>query len=296
MMTNEELILWNARGLIPGPDENDESFFERVLLCLSLQTIPPKERPEECAEMVDAITHHRLLQEIASKTSFLFGIELDWVPISFKNSGLAPWHGGCAWIIPWRGTFTACFQLRKAFATQTTYLKLYHRGELLAHEAAHVGRMAFEEPKFEEILAYRTATTGFRRWFGPIVQSSREVLFFMFTILLSFFFDIAAIMTEDETIVSTAFWAKGIPLLFVLFGIQRLAVRHLQLQRCLNKLQRLVGNKGGAAIANALCYRLTDEEIIRFGSLTLEEVQREIEAIKESSLRWKVIFEAYLKS
>lgn len=290
MTTHPDLRQWNARGLIPGPEEDEASFLERVHLCLSLQSLPANERPPECAEKTDPLTESKLLQEITPKTRPLFGIQPDWVPISFSNKGLAPWHGGCAWILPWRNNIVACFQLRKNFATQRTYLKLYHREELLAHEAAHVGRMAFDEPKFEEMLAYRTATTGFRRWFGPIVHSSREVLLFLLTVLISLFFDIAALFTEDETMLSLAFWAKGIPILVVLYGIQRLAIKHLQLDRCLRKLQQLLGD---VVLANSVCYRLTDDEIIRFGGATLEEIQQE--ATEQDSLRWKVIKAAYFR-
>ena len=92
----------------------------------------------------------------------------------FSNERLAPWHGGCAWIFQFaEGLPTAALiQLRQVFSRQPTFLGIYHRDELLTHELVHVGRMKFEEPRFEELFAYETSTSAFRRWFGPLIQAS----------------------------------------------------------------------------------------------------------------------------
>src|SRR5262245_52150906 len=102
----------------------------------------------------------------------LFDCAPDWIPLFFSNYRLPFWQGGCTWILQ----RTECdppfalLQLNKAYKDHDVYLKFYRRDELVTHECAHVGRMAFDEPAFEEIIAYRTSPSPFRRWLGPIIQ------------------------------------------------------------------------------------------------------------------------------
>lgn len=126
-------------------------------------------------------TNLSFFADAKKETKERFGITPDWVPIFFSNYQLYPWHGGSAWIFQLNDETppSALLQLRKKLYTSPTLLGLYHRDELIAHELSHVGRMAFEEPAFEEVLAYTTARTSFRRYFGPIFQSAVESFLFM---------------------------------------------------------------------------------------------------------------------
>lgn len=47
--------------------------------------------------------------------------------------------------------------------------------------------MMYEEPKFEEILAFDSSTSVFRRFFGPIVKSSYESSIFILILFLLFY-------------------------------------------------------------------------------------------------------------
>lgn len=283
MFTDEELLVINREGLIPGPDENADAFYQRVHYCRNLR--------REIGSQLDVkgeLGGSDLLLEAAPITQKLFDIVPEWAPVIFSNHRLAPWHGGCAWIFQQTPNtpLGAFFQLREVFAASKRYLGLYDRNELIAHEAAHVGRMAFEEPQFEEMLAYRTSKSGFRRIFGPIAQSPWESLVFVILVILSMVVNFLGLYEHLYL-----GWITITPWIFLGIGLGRLWVRHRQFQRCLHRLQEALGD---TFKANAVIYRLRDEEIMRFGKLTREELLHEV--ADQRSLRWRVIRQAYFST
>lgn len=288
----DQLLLWDSEGLIPGPNESEEEFTERVAYCKNLKNSFGELLGKEISTEVDSTFSKKLIEDVAPTIKKLFGIVPEWVPIVFTNHRMLPWHGGSAWIfqITDNSPTSAFFQLRKSFETSSKYLGLYDREELLAHESAHIGRMMFEEPKFEEMLAYRTAKSGFRRWFGSIVQSSWESLLFVFVLLLCFLGDLIIAFSGYPDPNHSTLWIKLIPVLLVLSGIIRLSIRHRQFSKCLKKLQGLCGEEK----ANAIIYRLKDDEIIAFGRMSLEEIKQYATREAEHSLRWQVIAKVYL--
>lgn len=277
-----ELLKLNENGLIPGPQESSEHFQERVGYCLSLnlELLSRFELPN----VLDTTENQQLIQEAAPITRKLYGFVSEWVPILFSNHKLAPWHGGCAWIfqLTENTPMGAFLQLRTAFAKGKRYLGLYNRKELVAHELSHVGRMAYQEPIFEEVLAYRSSESKFRRWWGPIVKSSWEALLFVFLLLLSLSVDLYALF--HPALYSLALKVKLLPLLLLFIGIVRLWVRHNEFEKCLRNLNELTKDRQKS---EAVIYRLTDKEIILFSSSTTESIRQYIQ--QQDSLRWKVI-------
>lgn len=287
--TDEELMDLNQRGLIPGPDESLGDFEKRANYCLNLKNNFKELLGQEIPEEIDLQLSLPLIAEAAPVTKKLFDICPDWVPILFSNFKMLPWHGGSAWIFQLSedSPTAAFFQLRKIFVSAKTFLGIYDREELISHESAHIGRMVFEEPKFEELLAYRTSKSIFRRWFGPIVQSSWESLLFIFVLILCFFSDLAIMLSGYSDPNHSTLWIKIIPVLLFLFGLGRLSLRHWQFNRCLKKLKTILGEEK----ANAVIYRLRDQEIIDFGRCSSEEILR----FESDSLRWYVIKKAYFE-
>lgn len=281
-MNKPEYIYWNQQGLIPGPNETEEEFRKRALFCLNLD----KELTERVAEIPfkkDDKASKTLLEEAEPIMHRFYGIAPQWTPIFLNNYQLSPWHGGCAWIFQLNEeTPTAAFlQLRSQFRNQTTYLGIYNRAELIAHELSHVGRMMFHEPQFEEMLAYRSSSSAWRRWLGPIVQSSKESLFFILLLGL-------VILTQFVLLLGNAFaWSLGIiwvPLFFVFMGLLRLSWRHRQFDGCLKNLEQTFGD---AEVAQALIYRLTDEEIKQFSRMTIDEIRGYMG--RQKSFRWQFL-------
>ncbi|MCH9608491.1 MAG: hypothetical protein S4CHLAM45_10680 [Chlamydiales bacterium] len=231
----------DQRGFLCGPNESEETFYKRCKAD-DLSTFPPS------------------LKE-------LFAISPNWVPVHYKDSGLRFWEGGCSWI---EGTNVE-IQLKEQFAHKKTLWKIYSKEEILAHEGVHAARVAFEEPIFEEVLAYQTSKSRFRRFFGPFFRSPKETLFFALLLPLSFF---------------SPFFAIGV----VAFGLMRLIKTQATFLLARKKLGKLYGKKNALPIM----LHLTDKEIILFAKGSIKSYVE-----KQTSLRWqqiKRVFSAELYS
>lgn len=289
-ISDEKLLEYNRIGLIPGPNETLDSFKHRVEYCLKLK--------ENLSSDVGAIFNKEessspeIVVNPIKQLGAQYDIKPDWVPIFFSNYKLNFWQGGCAWIFQMQenSPTATLIQLRSSFKNKKKHLGIYDRDELLAHEISHVGRMMFEEPKYEEFFAYRTAPSCFRRWFGPIIQSSVESVIFVFILFFIVIFDffLIALQRYDAYIISL--WLKIIPLGFIFLGLARLWQRHRILKSTLNTLIACVNNKDKA---EAVAYRLSDKEIISFSKMTPIEIQEYANEQSERELRWRVITTAY---
>lgn len=286
-VSDDKLFICNEKGLIPGPGESVESFVQRVEYCLKLSEHIENKLPFS----VENEASSELIQEVCVYISPLYDIAPDWVPVFFSNYRLAPWHGGCAWIFQMseEEPTAAFFQLRQGLKEAPTYLWFYNRTDLMAHEMAHVGRMMFEEPRFEEMLAYRTSKNRWRRWWGSLINSSAESAWFVFILLPIIFFDLYLLFAGYERYYWSVMWIKLLPLGLVLAAIIRLWRKHAVLERTLKKLTSISDSK---TKAEAFLYRLTDKEIEIFSKMTVQEIVKYAES--DSSLRWRVIKQAYM--
>lgn len=280
-MDDAELIRLNALGLIPGPDEDEAKFLERSHFCLGLKNLVLEGKlPEDRKEALDEV-----VQPALALTQSLFGVSPTFVPVFFSNWRLMPWHGASAWIFQLQeeGPLGAVIQLRKGLYSQKQYLGLYNRDEIIAHEYAHVARMAFEEPKYEELFASRTSKRGISRWIGPILQSSFESRLFVYTLVGLLLFDLYFAFTESWQLYLSFLPLKAIPILMALYGGIRLWYRKKKLKEAEKRLASITGPEK----APHVLFRLTDREIEFFAVASLEESKFYIN--QESSLRWQAI-------
>lgn len=287
-----DLLRYNKLGLIPGPNETEEDFYKRAKHCLELHHLVSILDDQETYH-IEKSKSEDIIKESSILTEMLYDIVPTWTPIFFSNKKLAPWHGGCAWIFQIDDTspMSAFFQLRKAFASTTKYLGLYERNELIAHEAAHVGRMMFQEPKFEEVLAYQSSPSKLRRFLGPIVETTKESVFFVIMLMIIFSLDFFFVFYGYEELYLSVMWLKAIPILMIVYGLFRLAKRHQQFAKCKKTLQSIFNDKKKV---NAVIYRLVDSEIIDFGAMSANDVL--LYAKNQKSLRWEIINSAYFSS
>jgi len=286
-LIEENLLKWNQMGLFPGPLEAPEEFVRRVRYCLDLMHTLAEENNELIPGSTVEHADRELTFEAWKLTQSSYGFAPLWAPLFFSNYRLAPWHGGCAWIFQVRTDtpLGALFQLRREFKTKETFLRIYHRYVLLAHEAVHVARMAYEEPKFEEFLAYRLSPNLFQRVAGPLVQSSRESGLFFLLIVLLLVLDVASL--SFGVFVTPLVWLHAAPVIMVMMALARLWVRHGQLNTLINTLRTV------SAYPEAIACRMTDREIIDWGKMSSQEIVTHAKKLSESSLRWRVIYKAY---
>lgn len=291
-LTPEKMIQYNKQGLFPCVTESEQAYVQRAHFCLNLvhelesrtgTELPfdPKDRASE-----------EVLREAYAYTRPLYDSAPDWIPIFFNDYKLSLWHGGCAWIFQLdEDTPTSAFmQLRSSFKNNHRYLGLYNREELIAHELAHAGRMMYQDPQFEEILAYQTSPSFLRRWLGPIVQSSNESLLFILVLGFIIMANVALLAFNPVEAYSSIKWFIGLPLLLVTCALARLSIRHLQLKKCIRHLSTLYHS---STKARHLTYRLHDQDIRRFAASSSEQIRSFIEDQPSTSFYWSFIKTCY---
>lgn len=281
---------WNGQGFIPGPDESPSAFEERIAFCLNLEShLGSNTEGSFPLDLSDAQSKENL-KEALPLTQKLYGIRPEWVPIFFSNHHLAPWHGGCAWIFQLSDTTPtgAFLQLRASLKRSPSYLGIYRRKELTAHELAHVGRMQYQEPKYEEIFAYQSSSSRWRRFFGPIVQSSKESLFFILSLGLVILSDLA-LMSLGEKMAPIAWGIKLLPAALFLLALGRLSLRQRTYRRCQERLEKIFP----CDAARHLLYRLKDSEIERFSRMSSLQICQFIDKASENSFRWRFLKALY---
>lgn len=226
-MTDEEIFSFNQAGFIPGPYESKDQFIKRIeatkqaYVKLGVASIPPAH-----------------FEWVEKKLLDLFDFSPKCLPAFYSNRALRPWQGAAAWVE--RGQVLA-IQLRESFK-KGSFLGIYKRSEILAHEAVHAARSAFPYDPWDEYFAYMTSGQAWRRVLGPIIQRPWEVWPFLIFCLLGPMIPIAFI--------AAAFWTS--------LGFIRLISRHLILRKASKTLQK----KGySEAQARYILFRLRDAEI-----------------------------------
>jgi hypothetical protein len=215
VISDNALLDYFYRGLIPGPEESEEAFLHRV------KQAKPLAHPE--------------WDEV------FYPFKIDWVPLSYSNHQIAWWEGAATWI---SDDELPSIQLRKNFQ-KGTFLG-YKRSEVLSHEAIHAARMRFDEPLFEEVLAYSTAPQVWKRFFGPLFSRTWEPLVLMVGIGLGIFWPL-------------------IPTLMMGLSIAWLSYRQWIFKRCLKRF------------SFPLVISLTDKEMKKFAWMTPTEIQAYLE-------------------
>jgi len=291
----EELITWNQEGLIPGPNESEVEYLKRVEFCLRLKQHLTQELGTKLPFQESDMASQTIFEPAWKMTFPLFGMRPSWVPLFFSNAKLTPWHGGCAWIfqLDENAPLAGLLQLRKSFATNSLLARIYHRDELIAHELAHVGRMCYQEPKYEEFFAYQTSASWLRRKLGPIVQSSYESLIFVFALVFVLFFDLWMILASESPNTLTAWAIKAIPLAMLIYAGVRLFKRWQTLKKARQVMLQLVAKE---EVADQILYRLTDCEIESFAKMDGTSILEYFEVNKTRSLRVKMLQAIYFEN
>jgi len=289
-MNSEKLIALNQAGFIPGPNEAEEKFIERVKFAgqffkdknsffEKVQITPPFPLDDKVTKPLRHWTRSQLIRR--------FDITPDFLQIYFHDKGLAFFQGAATWLLELDNKITfPLIQLRVGLK-KGRYLGLYSFDEILAHETVHAARAAFDEKIFEEHFAYLTSSSFLRRIFGPIIRNTWEVIIFFALFLLVFAF----IFLPASPLLSYAgnfsfFGLMG----YASLGFFRLFKNRLFFVLALKKLKKILQSKDKAFF---VLFRLTDKEIFKFARISRKKILAYVEQEKEKSLRWKVIYQAY---
>lgn len=233
-MNLDELLALNREGLIPGPGETEESFLERV-------------EAAKRAAAGSAIPSPRWEWPSVQLQS-LYGFSPRWCSATLSSKGLAPWQGAAIWI-----------DVKRVYTIQISSRPwvrwLIDREELLAHEAAHAARAAFDEPMFEEIFAYLTSSAKWRRILGPLFSRPIQALLFVASLAGGSLLQLLEVLLERPLYAEMGYLcAAG---LFLAASLRCLKGRWL-LTRAMERVKRLLRNPADAL---AVLFRCRDREI-----------------------------------
>ena len=280
------LVELDQRGFIPAETEDSADFAERLKRCRERGAVFDQSMTGEDAAFripdddltlspADRIPAD-LFVGAGTVTEELYGFSINWVPGFFKDCGLL--FGGGTYSFP--PDFFSVFIINEAFATQERWW-IYGRQELLAHELCHVARSGFASPVCEELHAYQTARTGFRRRFGGIVHRERDSYLFLGTALVLLIGQFARVFALP----SLPIWPFWIPFVFCsLF----LLWRHLGLLGRYDRAGRILDALCLPGKSRHILFRCTDAEIFELAGLVADELPVWL-AARPDSPRWRVI-------
>ncbi|CCB90151.1 hypothetical protein [Simkania negevensis] len=242
-MILEKLKELGEAGWIIGPDETVEGFVKRIDIQMSFS----KGNLESIAESSE------VMRQIRERLH----VHPSWIQVRYSNKGLKPWEGAASWIMDYGNWI----QLRTSFKKGS--LLTYQREEVIFHEAIHSLRFTFEEPRFEEIIAYAFTKKRWRRYLGPLFTTPKQAYIFLTTLFLTPF---APIIPSGYLL-----WRVG-----VLIRNQRL------FKKALKKIQTLFPKTS----SHAVILRMTDAEIQLFAKQDLKTLEDYIQ-FQSDNLRWQ---------
>ncbi|MCE5318281.1 MAG: hypothetical protein LLG04_13095 [Parachlamydia sp.] len=261
-MDMQELLALNKEGLIPGPNETLEAFQERVQTTKEIFTTQTTAIP----------AHH--WQWATEQLQALFDFAPRWCAANYSSKGLAPWQAAATWIY-----------VKQVYSIQIRPSRwvfwLVNRNELLAHEAVHMARAAFNEPKTEELFAYLTSSAKWRQVIGPLFKNPRETLVFMAFIGAGSLWQIAEAVVDGFSFSSLCFGIAAI-----LCAGWSLRLFHMR-YRLAQAAKHLMPHLRNPTHVRAVLFRLTDREIIQLSTGRLPD--------SSPDMRWRLLRVAYFK-
>lgn len=254
MIPQDKLKEWSEAGWIVGPSETEESFVKRIDIQQTFITSPKQLEKKAKIDSLESLENTRSVMKFLEKH---LKVIPKWIMLGYSNRGLTPWEGAAAWTFD----FGSFLQLRKGF--KKGRFLFYKREEVILHEALHSLRSAFDEPRFEEIIACYYAKKSWRRFFGPLFSTPMQSYIFLGTLVLTPF-------------------APYVPLAYLLWRVITIVRDQRMFKRALLKICDLFPQ----IPPFALMIRLTDKEIELFGNQDKKVVQDYIDS-QQNNLRWK---------
>jgi hypothetical protein len=296
MINDEKLLLLNRQGFIPGPDESEEMFLKRVEITKKIYSDPAnilkyidgKTFPKK---FFDEKKVKRPLWGWSKKTlKILFDIEPVDFYAFFSNEKLSFFEAAATWIVPIELESTnldsiikiPLLQFRKKLK-EKNFLLFYNFDEILAHEAAHMARVSFNNSKYEEIFAYLTSASSFRRILGGIINNPKEGHIFLGLCLLS-----TSCSLFYNSFISIFSWV--LPVGYFSIGVFRLLKAKYVLSKAYNNILTVLKDK-----KKGLCvlFRLSDEEIKSVANLKKNKVETYFRGKIETSFRFRMLNISY---
>ncbi len=235
----ESYLQLYQQGFLPGPKETKEAFFKRISLSRKIIASPEK-----------------YITEKSLKGSIFTPVDRAYILIN--NSKYSFFQASSTIILEIeKGVFFALIKSPSKFSSL-----FVNAEEVLSHEEVHARRAQFEEPKFEEILAYRTSLSRLRRLLSPVISTNKMVVtFYLSLLLIPFsFYPFLVLITWCSV---TSF------------------IRQRHIHRCLSYLKTI------SSTPEEILMAMTDFEIVHMSKGRLDKIDR-------FEFRWKFIEELFV--
>ena len=292
---------FDKRGLIIGANETPQTYVERLKVFqknLNDMQASLDKNNEFSVEDLKFPGKERIPASVftpAGKiTSDLYDFKIDWVPGFYITPEFGMLFGGCAYSFD--PDFFSLFIIRNSFKEKNKWL-IYSRDELMSHELCHVARFALKAHTYEEMFAYQTSTSGFRRKFGSMMRAAWETYLIMGILFTMLATQIYLITFQSEWMANQAVFTNPINwfytalLSFILFLVLRQKKQNREFEEVI-KVLKLISSK-----PRALAFRLSDLEIdklINLKSINKESFIKILKDCQSSDIRIKIISKRFL--
>ena len=290
------LVEFDNKGLLLGPDESLEEYVKRLAtLSGNIKELQQELKKNgkvtligKCFTDADMIPN-QVFKSVQNITRTLYGFDIDWVPGFFTNYRMGILFAGCAMYS--YDDFFALFIIRKAFKEKEKWI-IYSRTELMAHELCHVAHIGFHTRDYEEIFAYQTSDSIFRRAVGGILRTTTDTYLLLGCVAVLLISQIINVTTRPPSE-----WHNfPIPLIYGISfsGFGLVFFRYLFFWRRFTKARQNLGRVFGCSQALPVLFRCKGNEIKDISRLNKEVKLRIWLSSKLSeSVRWRVIFKKF---
>jgi hypothetical protein len=258
-------------GIWPGPGESEEAFLLRS----------QKELKALDDDSRGAIEYSAYLKKTLHTLFFI-----NPLPhlASYDTTGLYFWEGAAMYSYEENGSCRPKILVSPKFKMGKHLW--YDRDEVLAHEIFHAARIMYQEPKFEELLAYQTSKNRLRQILGPMFQNPLESIIFLFSVLLSLCISLSSIFIDLERV----FYAQYVPIVYLMYLLLRVQYRQGLLKRAIKNIGPFLKDH---SFALAFVARLTDEEIKTLAKASFEVLIEFFDRGKKRDLRMKILMSTF---
>lgn len=272
-LNKEGLKKLGEQGFVPGPHETEEQFVKRVDILKKVSESPSKFLEGKIFEEWNPDFHKEL------------GAVPKWLPLTYSNQGLPFWQGAALWIFETPNhKKIPIIQLRERF--KKGKFLFYSQREVLLHETLHAVRAAFDEPRFEEVLAYYHSRSRRRRFLGPLFRKPSHAFFFIALIFISLTVQTTSLFFLTSPLLPYVKFFTLLPLIDITLRSAVLVKDHRILKKALKKLSEIFSNQKEVF---CILIRLKDSEIQKFATEPIEKLLDYIEEEIPKSVRWRQI-------
>lgn len=288
----DKLISLDAAGFLITEGESAEEFLQRVSdtdkVYADFNAELDAGKKVKIFDLFEVDADCRISPELAGEaakiTGDLYGFAVNHVPGFYLTKEIGLLWGGC--LIGDPDEKFAVFLLRDAFRKHRRFLN-YCREELLAHELCHSVRHVMCEPRLEEYFAYQTSPSPLRRYLGNCFISDKDAWGFLIPVM---FLPLAEI--------TRVLWLPGFPswIFWIIAAIYPafLLWRNHRSRSLVNRARKVL-LAAGVGFCEAVLFRAVPEELKVIGAMEPSGFEQYAAEKAETSLRWKVIYERFIR-